>query len=95
MCCHEIPNRSKGQTMKNTELQILAKAREADKRSMRYFTQEQNETDPEMKQIYHARWNEYDGMVSAYLDCYEIITGIKIKNIGTDIESEYAKVYNS
>lgn len=81
--------------MKNTKLQILAKARETEQISMRYFLQEQNETDPEMKQIYHARWNEYDGMVSAYLDCYKMLTGIEIRTIGTDIEKEYAKVYNS
>lgn len=81
--------------MKNTELQILAKAREAEKTSMRYFLQEQNETDPEMKQIYHARWNEYDGMTGAYLDCYEMLTGIKIRNVVTDIEAEYARVYKN
>ena len=79
--------------MKNTAKEILAKAIETEKISMRYFEYENNAQDPEMKSIYHARWNEYDGMTAAYLDCYEIITGKKIRNIGTEIEAEYCKIF--
>lgn len=81
--------------MKNTAIEILAKARETEKLSMRYFEYESNEQDPEMKAIYHARWNEYDGMTAAYLDCYEIITGTKVRNIGTEIEAEYCRIYKA
>lgn len=69
-------------------VKILEAAQDAYDRSMRYFAYMEDENDPEMKNIYWARCQEYDGMCAAYKHSYEILTGKHIQDY--EIKKELA-----
>lgn len=81
----------------NTKLlEILAEARHNYRKSMDYFEQFKAEENVEMKQVYWARSEEYDGKCEGLLTAYEIITGRCVLShlIGEEIKYLKAKMTN-
>lgn len=74
------------------ELTILKKALAANEHSLRYFEKYDAETDEEMKQIYWARSQKFDGKAEAYTDCYNILTYSKLLCINHELKNEMQKI---
>lgn len=70
-------------------VKILEAAQDAYDHSMRYFHMWEEETDDEMKNIYWARCQEYDGECAGLKKAYEIMTGKHIQDY--EIKKELAK----